>query len=613
MQSGELDDDEDRLVFERQLGASDFEQMSEEDLLALAWSTGDLGGLMHTEQRRLYFHILEWMAVDQLETVHEIGSIPLVYAIEGGKRFGKTSLILWLAHTIGVRHFRQHGVAATMRLTSAFQKNIDEITGSVLPQCFRTAPEDCYPVYHGKRGILPAGLYWPEDGPTGGMRLALAGIDKNPDALRGQANDYDFLSEAAFVDNLDYSIRNVLIHQYQGRNWARMVVESSAPKELETDWERIVLPDAKARGAHAAVTIEDNDRLSRREKDYWINMNGGRGHPDCEREFFNKIAGDPNLQAFPNFSRELHVRRFERPKHAFGFVSADPGQVHLFGLVFGEYDFDKDKLLILDSWAESNAGSMRVAAVCAAREFVFWGRWPDVRMRRMPLQHDGVHAGWEDLLRGDKYAKLAPELHRMAQTPIADRPVTERRPGDWIVKQIPGAIVPYYDQQGFHLNPAARVSDVDRQLIRDIDDHYGLEFLATTKEELTTMIRNVRNWLDEGRLLFAPDAGMIIEHVAAAKRDKRGKLAEHKTYGHYDLASALVYLVRKVEQYENRKPHPPSHILQEFPEGVAVMERLPWQPKPDHILALERAQAAAHGLHERGRLRLFDGGRRGRH
>lgn len=603
----ELDDD--RLVVEKTIFAEDLDDLSEEELIALGWEVGDLGGLMHEGQRKLRDEIHRWRAIDQLEEVHETGSIPLVYVIAGGKRFGKTTLYLWVAYEIAVWYFKKYGRPAKMRLTSAFQRNIDEIAGSVVTQAFSTAPDASVPVYHGKRGVLPAGLYWPVDGPTGGARLALAGIDVNKDALRGQENDFDLVSEAAFISNLDYAIRNVLIHQYQQRPWARMFVESSAPEDLDTDWERIVMPDAKRRGAFAEVTIEDNSRLSRREKDYWISMAGGRGNPNAEREYFNVISGDPALRAVPEFSDELHVKRFERPKYGFGFCTADPGQTHLFGLLWSEYDFDRDKLLILDSWAKSNAGSMEVAAVCAAREFVLWGRWPDIRMRRIPLRHDGAHRGWQDLLRGDKYEKLAPELHRMACTELRERPTTEKRPGEHIMKPIPGAITPFYDRNGFHLNPCARVSDVDLQLIRDIDEHFGLEFLATSKEEFVTMLRNFRNWIAEGRVLFAPDAGPVIDHVRAAKKDKRGKLAEHPVHGHFDLLACGIYLTRKVEQFANRRPHPPSHILQEFPEGVEVIKRLPWQPKSEQELALERAQAAAHGLHERGRLRMFRGGR----
>lgn len=601
---------DDELVYQKLLQQEDLVGLSDDELMTLAWETGDLRILMHEGQVRLCDAVYAWKQLDPLEQADEIGSIPLIYAIAGGKRFGKTSLILWLAHMLGVDFYAKYKRPAVMRLTSAFQKNIDEIVGSVMPECFRTAPDSCSPVYHGKRGVLPAGLYWPKDGPTGGMRLALSGIDKNPDALRGQANDFDFISEAAFIENLEYTVRNVLIHQYQGRPWARMVIETSAPEDIDTDWELKIMPDAKRRGAFSEVTIEDNTRLTRREKDHWISMAGGRGDPNCEREYFNVIAGDPTLKAVPEFNKEQHVRRFERPKYAYGFTAADPGQTHLFALVWGEYDFDTDRLLILDSWAKSNAGSMEVSAVCAAREYVLWGRWPDVRMRRIPLQHDGVHLGWRDLLRGDKYESLAPELFKMAQTAERERPTQERFPGQFITQPIPGAIVPYYDRQGFHVNPHARVSDVDKQLIRDIDDHYGLEFLATSKEELVTMLRNLRNWVAEGRMWFAPDAGPVIDHVAAGKRDKRGKLAEHKVYGHFDALAALVYMVRRVELSTNARPHPPVHIMVSFPEGATVIDRLPWVPKPAHELALEEAQKAAHGIGQRGRLRMFNGGRR---
>jgi len=599
---------DDQLVSEQVVQAH---ELSLDELLQLAWEGGDLSALMHEGQLRLRNHIHKWRAIDQLEEVHETGSIPLVYAVEGGKRFGKTSAMLWIAHEIAVWFFKTYGRACMMRYTSAFQKTIDEIVGSVMPQCFRTAPDSCAPHYHGKRGVRPAGLYWPADGPTGGARLALSGLDRNPDGLRGQGNDFDFLSEAAFVDKLDYTIRNVLIHQYQQRPWARMIVETSAPEDIDTDWELIVLPDAKTRGAHFAATIDDNPRLTQREKDFFISMAGGMSSPNCLREYYNVIAGNPALKAFPEFDVTKHVREFERPEYAYGIVAADPGMTHLFGLVFAEYDFDHDKLLILDSWAQSNAGSMKVAAVCAAREFALWGRWPDTKMKRLPLFADRDSRGWVDLLEGDKHELLAKKMWEMAQTPVDQRPDFERYPGQWLMEPLPKHRA-YWDRNGFHANPSVRVSDVDKQLIRDIDDHYGLTMEPTSKTELITMIRNTRNWLSEGRMWFHPDCGPVIDHFKAAKLDKRHRmLDEHKTYGHFDLAASGIYLTRRAELLLNLRPHPPSHLIQKFAPGAQVIDRLPWVAKPDHEVALERVQAIAHGqTQQKGRLRMFGGGKR---
>lgn len=109
---------------------------------------------------------------------------------------------------------------------------------------------------------------------------------------------------------------------------------------------------------------------------------------------------------------------------------------------------------------------------------------------------------------------------------------------------------------------------------------------------------------------FDPESGCVIDHVAAGKRDKRGKLAEHKVYGHFDALAALVYMVRRVELQTNARPHPPAHIMMSFPEGATIIDRLPWQPKAPHELALEEAQKAAHGVGQRGRLRMFNGGKR---
>jgi hypothetical protein len=570
------------------------ESLSLEELYATAWESGDVAFLMHAGQLALRNQFHAWRTQDTTNDVVQVaGSLPRVFGVEGGKRFGKTTCALWIAHELGVWFYEQFRRPAMMRYTSAFQKTIDEIVGSVQRVVFETAPASCKPDYHGKRGIRAAGFYWPTQGPTGGAVLALAGTDKNPDALRGQGNDFDFLSECAFMVKLEYALRNVLYHQYQGRPWARLMAESSAPKMIATDWQRFILPDARQRGAIFTATIEDNPRLSRAEKDEFISAAGGRGNPDCEREYFNKIVGDPKLICVPEFDRAIHVRDVELPKHAICLTAADPGQVHMFGLVHAMYDFESGRLIVQKSWAESNASSMKVAAVCAANEYTLWGRWPHPRMRTILLDSDNEFQGWRDLLLGTEYESIVEDLYGMAQTPAEERPDFEAFPGKWSTRDIPDHFT-WWDPNThqYRRNPADRVSDVDRQLIADIDNHYGLEFGGTTKSELRTMVALVRSWISQGRLLFLPGAGPVIDHTEAAQR-KPGveyKLDEHPVFSHFDAFSPLVYLVRRMERHENIMPFAPPNVtarLQAAP-GTNLQEGLPWQPKSPHELELER-------------------------
>jgi hypothetical protein len=592
--------------------AADPESLTTEELLNSAWVCGNVYALMHAGQKRVARQILAWWAFDQSEVVDEDGAIGLMYALAGGKRFGKTSLMLWLWHMLAVQFAKKYGRPLEMRFTSAFQKSIDEIIGKVKPQVFRTAPPSCEPQYFGKRGILPAGLYMPKEGPTLGASLALAGLDMNPNALRGQSSDGDFVSECAFITHLEYVVRNVLVHQYQGKPWARMVLESSAPEDMDTDWELVILPDAKRRNACAEVTIDDNPMLSEKQRAKYIAMAGGRNSPECRREYYNEIIGNPDMLCVPEFNEKLHVRDVERPKHAYALAGDDPGWRHFHGKVWAYYHFDLQAIVVEDSWGKTNASTIESAAVTAAREFDLYGRLPPTRMRSIPLDSDGERRGWRELLQGDRCEDLAVELYEIANLAPEDRPDFETRPGRWIREDRPGQWT-HWDEarHEFMENPHARISDVDPRLIYDLSEQYGLQFQATTKTDLRTMIANVRRWVGQGRVFFLPTAGPVIQHTRAAKWDKtRSHLAEHKIYGHFDVFSPLVYLVRYVELIENYNPNPPPEMIaaQRGMPGM-VVERPPWHDKhPYEIEQQQRIEEAEAMLQleyeaEHGRLR----------
>lgn len=571
--------------------------LSDEELYEAMFTFGDLSPLMHDGQVAMRNAIHAWSEIDQTKDTERIaGSMPRVFCVAKSGRFGGTTGVLWILYEKGIRFAQKYNRPMQLRFTSAWQKAIDEIIGAVTPQCFDLAPASCQPQYFGKRGPKPAGLYWPEQGPTLGLRIALAGLDVNPDATRGQASDGDVVSEAAFVDKLDYTLRSVLYRQYQGRPWARAIIESSAPRDLDTDWERIYVPDCQRRGAYFSATIEDNTRLTRAEKDEFISAAGGRGDPNCEREYFNVIAGNPDEQVIPEYDASKHVMEVARPTHAYALTSADPGMRHLFGLVHGYCDFDNQRLVVQASDALRNASTMRVAAITAAREFSLWGTWPPSLMSSVPRETAGKLLGWNDLLLRHELAPLADDLYEMAICPDQDRPDFERAPGLFIRQDVPGHFT-YFDGTYHRPNPYVRKSDIDRAMVMDIGEQFGLEFTATSKDQLrTVMVALVRNWISSGRLIFLPGAGAVIDHVRAAKWATSGgrtKFAEHPVYGHFDVLAALVYLVRAAELVMNMRPYPPLGITRPM-EGANVV-RPPWAPKEDWELELEHVQTQLLG------------------
>jgi hypothetical protein len=564
---------------EQLIDAERFAAMPHKERNDLCWRAGTIRHLFDDLQQGWYDKYRAWEAIDLYATDLEFkaGSYPRVFGMKCGKRTGKTTFSVGVRIEDGIRF-----PDTKYRHTTALQKSVGEILSDVLPMLLdrpgHECPRDVYPVYQGKKGPKPAGLYWPEWGPACGSVLYLAGIDENPDALRGQACHGDNITEAAFIKKLRYAVKNVLYHQYQGRRRARMIMESSAPEDLETDWEIEFLPDFEERDAYVEATIEDNNRLPRAEKDEFIAAAGGRGDPECEREYFNKIQGNPVLVVVPEFQalEATVVTPHVRPRYAYTLTAADPGMTHQFGLVFGYVDFDTQKGVVQDSWAKSNAPTRQVAAVVAAREYDLWGTWPSNDMGDIPLYGDGKKLGWVDMLMGDRCADLAEDLFNMAQKPASERPDFSPHP-DYFKTHIPIGHLCYWDGARFKPNPYLRVSDVEKRMIADISTEFGLEFQATSKEELRkVMVAKVRNMLGDGQLEFEPDAGPVLKHTRAAKWDKSGKkFEEHKKHGHYDCLAALVYWVRAVDLVLNRRPHPP--VIQVPMEGTLVVNNLPWQ------------------------------------
>lgn len=492
---------------------------------------------MHEGQLRLRDQIHAWRHIDQTNDVdHIAGSLPRVFGVAAARRFRKTSLMLMIASELAVER-----PGCWIRYTSAFQKSIDEIIGTVMPKVFETAPDSCTPKYFGKRGPLPAGLYWPKEGPMGGARIALAGLDMNPNALRGQSSEYDFISEAGYVERLVYAIRSVLYQQYIGRPHARMVLESSAPEQLGTDWEVEILPDCARRGALFEATIDDNPALTPAERSEFIAAAGGRGHPTCEREYYNVIGAEPEKLVIPEFRLDEHVVdpvQWTRPRFALSHVGLDPGVSDPFGLVWFYLDWARQCLVVQGSWMKANASTGEVVSTTHEFESEFWG--------------SGHRAAGE----------------RKRELSIRDAITT----GDGKVWNAPDEALTYWDQGEwtFKPNPYSRVSDIANRFILDMNADYGMNVRAAQKspgsmeadtEYLRTLfaarplkIVILKNGRTES-LINQLRGGMWNTD----ENNHRTDWKRTKTLGHLDCIAALKYAVRDVNWQRN--PNPPAHVL----------------------------------------------------
>jgi hypothetical protein len=478
---------------QRSTAREDPRSLSHDELVHEAWRRGRLRWLLHSSQKGVYDTYRAW---ERLDPSQQGGTFPRVFVLDIGKRWGKTTKRFVVRVEDCIRN-----PGNSYRYASAFQKNIEEIVDEVAQRVFDTCPKDMRPRYRqgGKADgdndprRAGTGFYFPErDGKVSVLKLV--GLDKDPDGLRGRASDGDDISEAAFVRHLRYSVKNVLYHQYQGRPSARMCMESSAPREPDSEYDNHFVEDAKKRGAYAYRTIDDNPMLSHEEREEFIRAAGGREHPDCKIEYFNERVRDPQRTIVPEFDRARHVCfPAEFPQHALALTSIDPGVAHLCGVLWAYWDFMRQKLVVQRSWAESNANTTHIAKTIT-----------------------------------DTDAELWSILEYYSNNAMTPNPA--RRVSDTDLR----LILDLRSLHGLDVMPTAK--DNARAALQELRN-------AFLRDDIEIIPQS-------GPLEAQLNAGIWNE--------KRTAWEVHPVHGHFDCVAALVYLWRAVAHVRNINPTPPE-------------------------------------------------------
>jgi hypothetical protein len=527
-------------------GAAAYEGVDTADLAEPFWRSLDLLSYKldpHQLETDLLFD--EWNerrgTVEYEEQVVAAGAeLDDVWVEEVGRRFGKTAK--WIVKLTVIALTRP---GAVLLYGTAYQKDIAEIIVPLAEILLGDGPEDMKPVYKTSKGGMNEGLYFPN-----GSVIKLAGLDEHPNAFRGRFSDGIVLSEAGFMKRLKHLLQSVLLPQFQRRPWAFLVLESSTSEQLDHEFLQWAVPDAKLRGAYLTRTIDDNHVITEREKAKAIRQAGGRGSPTCEREYYCKQVREPIGTVIPEFDAAIHVREMTLPAYYVAMTAADPGMQDLFGQVWGYWDFDAACAVVNGSWAARNASTRKVAAINAAFERRLYGAQCPATLASIPLQTKGRVIGWDDLLRGEKYA---PDARRLASEAQAER----RMPQEWAINH-PSTQSVFWDGSKFVQNPYRRVSDIEKRLMADLDLEFGYLFFPTAKDDAEAQVNVVRNALATGKLVFTPDAGPVIDHVNYARwNEKRTDWERHTVHGHYDCLAALIYFMRNLLLIRSMRPFPP--------------------------------------------------------
>jgi hypothetical protein len=548
----------------------DAETLTQQQLQDECWRAGKLRWKLDPHQQRVYDRIKAWeesppdsVALDAL--------YDSVYVVDIGRRWGKTAMCLVILYEWAIKR-----PGCILTYATAEKQQIKSIVIPLHRRLSWGAPDDVCPVYKGSSEGMEQGLYLPN-----GSIIKLVGVDKDPDRLRGQGSDGGVFSEAAHMKDLEESVSGIFLPQFQRRPWARLILESTAPVDLDHDFDQVFVPDAQLRDAYSFGTIDDNEAISAEEKAKALREAGGIDSPRCQREYYGKRIRDPVRVLVPEWDKSRHVQDWSTPPNAHCYVSADPGHRDLFAVLWGYWDFGRAALYIQRDWAAPNALTRDVAFAIRAGEQELWGT-PDPA--------------------GEPIDRFA---YRQARKPGAgpDVELIDR----WHPKEgAPDGTLTYYDGTWLRANPYERVSDIDLRLCADLSADYKLDFQSVHKlNSLEAMLSALRDAISTGLFIVHPRCVKLIAHLENARwNQNRTDFDRTPQFGHFDLVAAAMYLWLKVSTNRHLNPNPPYRPTVD--KHTEVVDSLPWQrnqPRED-VAAFQTLMGINPGRARPGQMKI---------
>jgi hypothetical protein len=249
------------------------------------------------------------------------------------RRFGKSSVCVTYAIEQAIQS-KQDIRYATAFLTD-LENFIQPIFDSVLTKC----PDEIRPQWFASKKIFRF---------PNGSTIKLIGLDKNPNGIRGNAIDLLIIDEAAFVANLEYLYRSIIVPATADRPF-KLIFPSTPPVSPEHFWAKELVPKAKTRNTYIEQTLDDNTHLSQEEKDRLLDEVGGKSSPTAQREFYCKIIVDATRAIAPSFVADLHIKPVPATTSIKWQWVGDSGGVRDKTAIYRVgYDHDSRKVVVAD-------------------------------------------------------------------------------------------------------------------------------------------------------------------------------------------------------------------------------------------------------------------------
>lgn len=348
-----------------------------------------------------------------------------------------------------------------------------------------------------------------------GSEIIMAGTDGgSAESIRGSTLHLVLMDEAGFHDynEFQYIVTSIIIPTLTTTK-GKIIMASTPSKEPDHPFMVNYVEPLRSEGRLVEYDVWKNPLLDESDvHDIADNYPLGFDDPDFQREYLLKTNVTSSLMVIPEWydiNKDIVREEGDIPAYYDAYVSCDPAVVDLTGILYGYWDFQKQKLIIIDETVLGGEG------------------------QRSLTTDDIAHA-----IKRKESINFRNNLTGEIYTPYM-RIIDNNLP----------------------------------LLVNDLNAKHDLMFRATKKDNKEDKVNQVRMMMKRGEIAIHPRCVNLIDHIRTARwTTNRKEFARNKgnsnkgiKANHSDLLDALVYLVRNLQPQKNPFP---SGYFEIHGEGV---------------------------------------------
>lgn len=316
----------------------------------LIWESGQVADfLLDRNQKEIYEHYKSSKRKTQV----------VVLARQMGKSYGLLTIAV------------QECLSNPNRIVTFISPRLNQgkkIVRTTLLEILKTCPKDLQPEYKTQESCY---LF------PNGSRLEIGGFNAGEiESQRGTKSHLIILDEAGFCEGLDYGLKSVLFPKLNSTK-GKVLLCSTLPKSAEHPFWKMV-QKAEIEGILLKKDIFQCPRYSKEDIDGFAEEVGGYDSIDFLREYKCQMITDTESAVVPEATEEKMLKIIgeqKRPDFYDCYVAMDIGFKDYTAILFGYYDFLKNKVVIEDEIVvKGNKVTVKgLGELIPTREEELWG------------------------------------------------------------------------------------------------------------------------------------------------------------------------------------------------------------------------------------------------